>query len=542
MIRVGAHSGAVHPAPLALVASGLADFHGEAGEVGTLAHSGGGIGLRTGDLAVGDDEELCQVQAHHLHQGGRRRVVPSVEGHVGLQGLADFLLGPGGLQHGVHVVAQLFHGGPLLHGGLIQGVVGEGLVHVVEHHVPTIVAAAVGHREPDLIAGEAQDGGHQLGHGVQNQEQGGLGAAALGAVLFLAVQTVLDDVQIEVGHVHHAEVVHRVGDHQELIVVVRLGALLHQGVQAGDGPAVQFLHLRGRRQLVGVKAVQIAQAVPGGVAELEVVLAELLEDLVRAADVGVVVGAGGPQAQQVRAILVDDLCRVHAVAQGLVHGSALAVHGPAVGDALLEGRALAEGAHGGQQRGLEPAAVLVQALQIHGGGPEALVLLHGGEVGGTGVEPAVQGIGLLGEAGFGTAVGAGEALRQDLLRLLGEPGVGAFGGEELGDGVDGLIGADGLAAVLAVEHGNGQAPLALAGDAPVVALSDHGLHPVNAPAGHPAHIVARGDGLFLEGLHGAEPLGRGPEDDVGLGSASSGDSQDDVLAGEEHLPSSCPPG
>ncbi|CAN3974445.1 GNAT family acetyltransferase, partial [Dysosmobacter welbionis] len=102
----------------------------------------------------------------------------------------------------------------------------------------------------------------------------------LGAVLFLAVQTVLDDVQIEVGHVHHAEVVHRVGDHQELIVVVRLGALLHQGVQAGDGPAVQFLHLRGRRQLVGVKAVQIAQAVPGGVAELEVVLAELLEDLV----------------------------------------------------------------------------------------------------------------------------------------------------------------------------------------------------------------------------------------------------------------------
>ena len=100
-------------------------------------------------------------------------------------------------------------------------------------------------------------------------------------------------------------------------------------------------------------------------------------------------------------------------------------------------------------------------------------------------EPAVQGIGLLGEAGFGTAVGAGEALRQDLLRLLGEPGVGAFGGEELGDGVDGLIGADGLAAVLAVEHGNGQAPLALAGDAPIVALSDHGLHPVNAPAGHP---------------------------------------------------------
>ena len=85
-------------------------------------------------------------------------------------------------------------------------------------------------------------------------------------------------------------------------------------------------------------------------------------------------------------------------AQRLVHGLALAVHGPAVGDALLEGRALAQGAHGGEQGGLEPAAVLVQTLHIHVGGPEILVLLHGGEVGGAGVEPAVQGVLLLGEA------------------------------------------------------------------------------------------------------------------------------------------------
>jgi hypothetical protein len=217
-----------------------------------------------------------------------------------------------------------------------------------------------------------------------------------------------------------------------------------------------------------------------------------------------------------------------------VHGLALAVHGPAVGDALLEGRALTEGAHGGQQRGLEPAAVLIQALQVHVGGPPALVPLHGGEVGGAGVEPAVQGVLLLLEAALAAAVGAGEAGGQDLLGGLGEPGVGALLLKQGGDGGDGLVGDDGLAAVLAVHHGDGQAPLALAGDAPVGALPDHGLHAVDAPAGHPAHVVAGGAGLVLEGLHGAEPLGRGPEDDGALAAPAVGIAVDDLLLGKEH--------
>ena len=152
----------------------------------------------------------------------------------------------------------------------------------------------MGHGQPDLVAGEAQDGGHDLGDGVQDQVEGRLGAAAGQAVLLLAVQAVLDDVQIEVGQLHHAEIVDGVGDDQELIVIVSLGALFNQGVQAGDGPAVQLQHIGGSHQLVGIKAVQIAQAVPGGVAELQVVLGELLEDGVGAADVGMVIGGSRP--------------------------------------------------------------------------------------------------------------------------------------------------------------------------------------------------------------------------------------------------------
>src|SRR5699024_7346163 len=83
-------------------------------------------------------------------------------------------------------------------------------------------------------------------------------------------------------------------------------------------------------------------------------------------------------------------------------------------------------------------------------------------------------------------------------------------------------------------HGDGQAPPALAGDAPVGPLPDHGLHPVDAPGGHPAHVVAGGAGLILEGVHRAEPLGGGPEDDGLLAPPAVGVGVDDVLAGEEH--------
>ena len=88
-------------------------------------------------------------------------------------------------------------------------------------------------------------------------------------------------------------------------------------------------------------------------------------------------------------------------------------------------------------------------------------------MGGAGVEPAVQRVGLLLETLGLAAVGAGEAGGQDLGGLLGEPGVGAFGCKQLGDGVDALIGDDGLAAVLAVNNGDRQTPLALTGDTPV---------------------------------------------------------------------------
>jgi hypothetical protein len=63
--------------------------------------------------------------------------------------------------------------------------------------------------------------------------------------LLLAVEAVLDDVQIEAGQLHHAEIVDGVGHHVELIVIVGLVHLSDQLVELGDGPAVQLQHILG---------------------------------------------------------------------------------------------------------------------------------------------------------------------------------------------------------------------------------------------------------------------------------------------------------
>ena len=319
----------------------------------------------------------------------------------------------------------------------------------------------------------------------------------------------------------------------ELVVVVPGKDLGDEVIKPGHGPLVQRQHLLGLYQVVGIEVHQVIQTELAGVAELQIVLGELLEDLVGAAHIHMIVGAARPQTQQICAVLLKNLGRIHAVAQRLVHGLALAVHGPAVGQALLEGSTPAQSAHGHQQRGLEPAAILVKTLHIHGGGPEALIALHGGKVGGTGVEPAVQSVRFLLETGACSAVGAGEALGQDVLGGHIEPGVGAFLFKEGGHGLDALRSADGLAAVLAVEHGDGQTPPALAADAPVGALEDHGAHTVLAPGGDPADIVAGGNGLVLEGIHGAEPLRGGAEDDGVLAAPAVRIAVDDLLAGKE---------
>ena len=493
---------------------------------------GGGLHtLADRHLDLRDDQQVCKLLAVHVCK--ERVLGRNGQVHVGFQALADLLLGTGSLEHTVDDGAHVDKLFPVGHLTLGEGVGREGLVHLVEHHVARVVRRGVRHGEPDLIAGEDENGRKELRERVEREVERGLRAAAGKAVCAVAVEAILHDVEVEARERIDAEIIHRVGDDVELIVAVGLLGLLDELVELGDEPAVELGHLLGLDEIFGIEVDEVIEHELAGVAELEIVLAELLEDLLRAANVGVIVGGSSPQTQNVRAVLVEDIRRIDAVAKALVHGLALAVDRPAVGDALLKGRALTESADRREQRGLEPAAVLVETLEVHCGRPEALILLHGSIVRGAGVEPAVERILLLGEACVLAAVRAGEALGQDLLGLHIEPCVGALFTEEVGNGLDGLVGADGLAAVLAVEYGDGQTPAALAGDAPVGALADHALHALNAPARDPAHIVARGAGLFLEGIDGAEPLRGSAEDDGVLAAPAVRIAMDDLLGSKE---------
>ena len=101
------------------------------------------------------------------------------------------------------------------------------------------------------------------------------------------------------------------------------------------------------------------------VAELAVGLGRALQDRRPEADVARIVGGGHPQAQDVGAGGLHQLLRRERVALGLRHLLlALLVEDEAVGQHHVERRPPARAA-GLQQRGLEPAAMLVGAFQVH---------------------------------------------------------------------------------------------------------------------------------------------------------------------------------
>ena len=184
----------------------------------------------------------------------------------------------------------------------------------------TLVAVAVRHLEPDLVAGEREDGREDLRHGVENDPQCALCRASGGGIRAVAVQAVFDDIEIEARKRDDAEIVDGVGNGQEFIVLIRRLALDQQLIELCDGPAVERLHTGGRGQLVGIKIGQIVKAELRRVAELEIVLAQLLEDLIGAAHIDVIIRRACPQAADVRAVFLEHVRRIDAVAEGLVHG------------------------------------------------------------------------------------------------------------------------------------------------------------------------------------------------------------------------------
>src|SRR5713226_5556729 len=134
---------------------------------------------------------------------------------------------------------------------------------------------------------------------------------------------------------------------------------------------------------------------------------------------------------------------------------------------------------------MEPAAILIGAFEINVGGP--LGALQHGEIRRAGIEPHIQNVVFL--APLRRPTRAPRACRQQFLRTVFVPGVGAFFFKPFHDIAQRFEIFEALSASLAVEDDDRHTPEALARDAPVRTLFNHFVHAVFAPGGEPFHLM-----------------------------------------------------
>ena len=133
--------------------------------------------------------------------------------------------------------------------------------------------------------------------------------------LLHGVQAVLGHVQVERAQVNAAEIEQGLHDFGEVIALVGGDDLLLHFMGAMHDPAVQRHHVRRLHQVAGrVETVQVAEQEARGVAQAAVGVGVALQDFLRQRHLVAVVGAGDPQAQDVRAQGLHDVLRLDAVA------------------------------------------------------------------------------------------------------------------------------------------------------------------------------------------------------------------------------------
>ena len=182
--------------------------------------------------------------------------------------------------------------------------------------------------------------------------------------------------------------------------------------------------MSGRVDLLGVgEVLEVAQQEPQRVAQAAIAVGGAFQDLLADAQVNRVVGLRHPEAQDVGTVFVDHRLRGDGVAERFGHLHALFIQREAVGQHAAVGRT-ALGAAGLQHRGMEPAAMLVGALEIQVGDaivrPVRAVAQHEG-MGGARVKPHVQHV-----IDLFIIRRIDDAIQHPFLESLHKPDIGAF--------------------------------------------------------------------------------------------------------------------
>ena len=109
---------------------------------------------------------------------------------------------------------------------------------LVQENAFGVIGCTVRHKAPDFFCGEGEYRSEQQRHTTQNAVHGCLCSPSCNGGFLFTVQTILDDVQIEVGHIGCTEIVNAVEYHMEIKVGIPFMYLVNQSIQTNQCPAV----------------------------------------------------------------------------------------------------------------------------------------------------------------------------------------------------------------------------------------------------------------------------------------------------------------
>ena len=120
------------------------------------------------------------------------------------------------------------------------------------------------------------------------------------------------------------------------ILIIACTGSLDNTVEFHKSILIKFFKLFVRNNiLIGIKIIEVAEAISCCVSDLSVVIADLLKNFGADTNIGMIICACYPKSENVGTVLVNNFLWVHAVSERLGHLSALAVNSPAVSNNLL---------------------------------------------------------------------------------------------------------------------------------------------------------------------------------------------------------------
>ncbi len=313
----------------------------------------------------------------------------------------------------------------------------------------------------------------------------------------VAIERVLAHVEIEGREIGGAEGVDGGRDPDPVMGLDGAGDRLAQFGEPVQDEAFELGHGRELHALGLDEAVERAEQPAQRVAQPAVELGLLAEDLGSDPDVLPQIRPHRPEAQDVGAVLVAHLLGADSVTERLAHLAAQLVERESVADDGAE-RGPGASADRLQQARLEPAAMLVGALEVDIGGPGQAARLEHEGVGAAALEPDVDDVAHL-LVLVGVAVVAEEAAGGRRI-----PGIRALLAEDADDPGHHLGVPQNLAGPTIDEHRDRHAPRALPRDAPVRAVGEHAVEPMAALRRHEDDRLQRLDAACAQAIRAVE--------------------------------------